>query len=311
MSIKKSILQFITGRKGQLEQKALEKWKQDSSDNLHALKTLIEMNQISDELRNYRDVNNEAAWQNIEGNINKNTKIRTIGIYRVAAAVGLLVLASLFIINYSQGDHVQYHIVYNGSTVQSVSLHDQSLVTLDTKSTLEEKSFRSVSLSGRAFFKITPDKTKPFTIQLIHGEIQVLGTQFSINTDQKGTEIYVSEGKVKYSYSGQDFILVAGDIIKVLNNQISRSKVSTLKPDVWTFRTLKIENQSLQYVLDALAVYYNINLDVQTNFKEDRCRINTTITKETINHVLKELEILVGLKYEIVNNTIIIKSYKC
>ncbi|MBK7633160.1 MAG: FecR domain-containing protein [Saprospiraceae bacterium] len=99
---------------------------------------------------------------------------------------------------------------YVASDKQDIHLSDGSLIKLDKNSTLKEKAFRNIYLDGRAYFDIATDKSHPFSIQLQHGKITVLGTAFNINTSAKFSQIYVTEGRVKYEYKDTEYILTAG-----------------------------------------------------------------------------------------------------
>lgn len=67
----------------------------------------------------------------------------------------------------------------------AVVLPDGSKVWLNAASSLKYPvSFnnrqRTVELTGEAYFDITPDKNKPFTVQVNNMEVQVLGTSFNV-----------------------------------------------------------------------------------------------------------------------------------
>jgi transmembrane sensor len=59
---------------------------------------------------------------------------------------------------------------------------------------------RNVTLTGEAFFEVTPDAKKPFVIQAGNTETVVVGTSFNIKEDAqtKKVEVSVITGKVKF-----------------------------------------------------------------------------------------------------------------
>jgi transmembrane sensor len=45
---------------------------------------------------------------------------------------------------------------------------------------------REISINGEAYLKIAPDATKPFIVHLPHNKVQVLGTEFNVNSYDSG-----------------------------------------------------------------------------------------------------------------------------
>ena len=63
--------------------------------------------------------------------------------------------------------------------------------------------------------------------------------------------------------------------------------------------------------MKSIGSFYKVDIVFDVKAKEDDCKINTKYSGETLEQVLKELAVIVGLKYENTNGKIIIKSYKC
>jgi ferric-dicitrate binding protein FerR (iron transport regulator) len=81
---------------------------------------------------------------------------------------------------------------------------------------------RNVTLTGEAFFEVTPDAKKPFVIQAGNTETVVVGTSFNIKEDAqtKKVEVSVITGKVKF---------------KVKKNSIHLSEVTLTPQDHVTY----------------------------------------------------------------------------
>lgn len=84
---------------------------------------------------------------------------------------------------------------------RSVTLDDGSMVTLDTDSRIAvdlAAKKRTVTLQrGAAFFDVTPDAARPFTVHTPHGSVTVLGTQFQMRQDAAGAQVVLVKGSVK------------------------------------------------------------------------------------------------------------------
>lgn len=73
-----------------------------------------------------------------------------------------------------------------------LTLSDGTLVWMNSATTLQFPfSFgdsREVTIKGEAFFQIAPDSKKPFIVHLPNSTIRVLGTEFNVNTYEKGVD---------------------------------------------------------------------------------------------------------------------------
>jgi len=113
--------------------------------------------------------------------------------YAAAAAVAILIATTLIL-----NQNTTYKTGYGEQL--AVQLPDGSEAILNAKSQLQFDADnwvenRSLSLEGEAFFKVKKGKT--FTVKTNDGTVTVLGTQFSVNTNQKLFEVICYEGRVK------------------------------------------------------------------------------------------------------------------
>ena len=313
MNIQKIISTFILRKTDYEEKEAIQNWKKESIDNLESLRHMMKINELSDGVKNYQQVNTASAWNIVEHRLERRTPIYLLNAFKNIAAMAILLIMSLvvykFILNPIASDAALQ--TYVTSDIKDINLSDGSVIKLDKNSTLKENAFRSVNLDGRAYFDIATDKSHPFSIQLRHGQITVLGTSFNINTSAKFSQIYVTEGRVKYEYKDKEYILTAGEMLDIVDGNVVRSEKPIVSPEKWTNQKIVFENKSLHEVLETLSIILNVEIIFDGREKNDKCRINTSFTNESIDQILRELEILSGLKYTISNNKIVIKTYKC
>lgn len=313
MNPKNKFLSQIIGEDAAFEKSALEDWKKDAESNLSELKNIIGHPSEIEMLQNYQDVNQKQAWENI---VNRTdiSEIKTRAFYfKKIAAILVFVLAGIWGISYltSTNNKVEFS-EYTGVTSPVVKYIDGSAINLDETSRLQENGYRSFTLLGRAYFDVAKDTKNPFTVVLHHGILEVLGTEFNINTTKERTEIWVSEGRVKVNFNKNEYILTANDVIILDDQKTVRSTNTIADRDAWRNKILKFENNSLKEVMQSIATYYNVALLWPSSLKDDQCKINTTFQNESLVNVLKELEMITGLRYEMTKNkTLIVKSYKC
>ena len=73
----------------------------------------------------------------------------------------------------------------------------------------------------------------------------MLGTQFTVDSDANSTEIHVTEGSVQYSLGDQTYILVEGDLVKVVNNEVTKLKSRDDNYDSWKNKRLMFRDNNM------------------------------------------------------------------
>jgi len=309
MNIKKIISRLTLSKAAYEEQEAIQYWKQDAAENASSLRRILEINELQDRLNDYQQVNTSAAWTKVENRMERRNPVLTIKILRNIAAVMTIIVMSvvgytMFMKNSVSDTDVR---TYVSNAKKDVILHDGSKIILDKTSTLRETGYRRVQLDGRAYFDITKDISNPFSIQLMHGKITVLGTSFNINTSTNFTQIYVTEGKVKYEYNTKEYILIAGDMLDVTDENVIQSTSPEITPEKWISSRIVFENKSLHDVMKTLAVIHKTDIIFDGGSVTDQCKINTSFSNENLDQILEELKILANVKYSKINNKILIK----
>ncbi len=295
------------------EKESLEAWRDQMSANLFNMKESIDQERTMDQLKGYKSVDTVAAWDKISSTtVQESTKVNYIKIMAKAAAVMALVIAAWFVVGPSTNVTEAQQYTYNEA--KEIILKDKTKVQLHAQSILTDLGNRKTKLTGRAFFQVTKDAQHPFEIALHHGNIIVLGTAFDIITNEIYTQIYVTEGKVKFNRGGDSYILTVGDILTIDNKGVQQANQPKIQATAWQNQKLVFQNESIVNVLYSVASYYQMKLKFEssTDRVEDKCKINSTYSKETLLQILDELSTIAGLRYTIEDrNTIVIQSFKC
>jgi transmembrane sensor len=99
---------------------------------------------------------------------------------------------------------------------RTLVLDDGSRVTLNTRTSIEvrlARSTREVTLQeGEAFFEVSKDAARPFTVHTALGSTRVLGTRFNVYLQPDLLSVTTEEGKVFVdgSSAGHGVVLTAG-----------------------------------------------------------------------------------------------------
>lgn len=150
-----------------------------------------------------------------------------------------------------------------------IQLPDGSKVWLNAMSSLRYPSsfsdqIREVELVGEGYFEVVSNKDKPFVVRTPGQDIEVLGTQFNINSypEEDQTKTTLLEGSVKVIRHGHAVILKPGQQATNENN-LSAIKVSSVDLEevvAWKQGVFIFENADIEYIMRHLARRYDIDV---------------------------------------------------
>ncbi|PWV51935.1 FecR family protein [Chitinophaga sp. S165] len=98
-----------------------------------------------------------------------------------------------------------------------VRLDDGTEIQLNAATRLEfplkfSGATREIVVDGEAYIKVAKDEKRPFIVNLSHSQVQVLGTEFNVNTYDAGQEkVALVEGAVKMITKENSLVLTPGN----------------------------------------------------------------------------------------------------
>jgi len=265
-----NIAKYLSDNSDSKEREALFAWVKEDPANKTLLEDSMEVWEASESTELEFQPNIEAAWNKMDGRLEKARKsstseaiIRPVAFFkpwmRIAAAVVLLLGVALWQYpNFSSGEMIERQTIAQEKT--TIDLPDGSRVWLNQNSSLQyEKTFdkRIVYLEGEAFFDVAKKNGQSFEIFAGNSKTKVLGTSFNVRAypDENKVEIVVETGKVDFSAENDE-------------------------------GALQFDNTNLEEVVESIERYYDIKIDV-TNPKIFNCIWNNTRTHD--KPVLEEL----------------------
>lgn len=114
-------------------------------------------------------------------------------------------------------------------------------------------------LKGRAFFEVTPDPSRPFTVQAGDTRVTVVGTAFEVRRGENGTAIAVSHGRVRVENAKlppEGELLGVGDGISVTDAGAERHRVDAAELADWRSGRLTLRDVAIAAVIDELRPYF-------------------------------------------------------
>ena len=169
----------------------------------------------------------EQAWQTLKQNLHRRrqTPIRALR-WAATAASAAAVLFGFFWWRYTPTPWQQ---TIARDAIRIDTLADGSIVTLNKHSSLAQSPAfdakeRAVTLEGEAFFRIAPDKDRPFYIKTNGITITVLGTSFNVRTQNKKTVVRVETGLIEIENPQSKIHVAAGETITLGQNDSALQK---------------------------------------------------------------------------------------
>lgn len=303
------LVKHLLGEATAEEQAAVNTWISESDANRKEYEQFKLVWDNSKILAAKSSVNENEAWARFQQRIDIErpaTKIipltgRRMNWMRVAAILVLLVggawMANYFVLGTTT-------TLMADNNVITETLPDGTLVTLNKGASLQFNSrlrgdTRSVTLTGEAFFDVSPDKNKPFIITANNAEIKVVGTSFNVKSSEKKTEVIVETGIVEVSKKNNSVKLNPKEKATVLQSSEMPLKetVDDVLYNYYRTKELVCKNTPLWRLVDVLNDAYNVNIVIgDTRLKE--LQLTTTFKNESLDNILATISETLGVRVE-------------
>jgi len=249
----------------------------------------------------------DAAWQKFRQRIHRPVHLQAVKEApgrrylptwtKVAAAV--LVVASITGILYLTRSAGPDRLIASTTTPLTDTLPDGSLITLNKRSDIsypEKFNRRSVRLHGEAFFKIAPDKDRPFIVNINDITITVLGTTFNVRNKGNTTEIIVETGLIHITDPRHDFLLDSSERVILHDGDISVTTDSTRGELYKYYRTKEFvcDNTPLPQLAASLEEAYDVKIVVDPSLRH--LQINTVFRNQSLEQILNIIQETFGIK---------------
>ena len=292
------------------EQYVLDKWLAENAENERYFQNLQKIYSQSTEIGHEDipaiDINQE--WQRFKNAVQpKSTKTtyQTSWIRIAASVVIIAVLGYVVWFNAFQADNITVIAEQSG---QIISLPDNSVVTLNKDASITyPRTFadgsREVIMKGEAFFEVTRNEKKPFTVNLGLSSVEVLGTSFNINAEDNNDriEVVVNTGKVRFgTNSGKESVeLIKGEKGTLMKNMNMISKVQNKDINfmAWKTRQLVFNDVELDVVIQTVNKIYDSQISFSTEIGKN-CKVTVSFDNQSIEAILSVLELTLHLEYK-------------
>jgi len=268
--------------------------------------------------------------------------------YQIAAAITLLAVTGAWLFDirlnriqsliterrFTVPDADQPFVKYrnNNQSIRTITLDDGSKVTLEPNTEIRyPKDFsqeRQVFLTGEAFFDVTRNPEKPFSVHTDELVTQVLGTSFTVRAyeGEKNIRVSVRTGKVsvfseicndpKYRHEKQ----IEGAVL-MPNQQVvySRHQARMVKslvddpimlPKAQAHTSFQFTDSPIREVFGSLEQAYGVDI-VYDEEALSNCYLNASLDSLSFHDKLRLISKGINAKYEILDGHVIISGNGC
>ncbi len=253
--------------------------------------------------------------------------------YPIAASILILVgvvFSALFVVSRidKKSDNAQANLLSGPQLITKstpnrrmfrMRLEDGSLVHLNAMSTISypqqfDSTKREIEISGEAYFDIERDESRPFNIKVKDYSVTVLGTSFNIEAyeDEEDFAVVVESGRVKVDLhkEGLDPVILTKDqklTYSPGSGELAVIPVHSEDELSWRKGILRFDSTPMTKVEKMLERWYGVDLIIADSSIYDKT-LTGIHQNENLKSVIEALTYATGTKYQINDNSIIIKE---
>jgi len=158
---------------------------------------------------------------------------------------------------------------------------------------------REVELEGEAYFDVAKSevnhKRVPFVVKSKGQVLEVLGTEFNINTFRNKVTTTLIEGSIKLSFDGKSadrsYILKPKDqsVYDDSNQKISVAKIDPYYVTAWKSGDFAFDNAPLKDVMEDIARWYDVSIEYKSEVSDIRFsgKVSRFENIETLLHTIE------------------------
>ncbi len=198
----------------------------------------------------------------------------------------------------------------------SIVLEDGTKVWLNSETTLRfpdafAQGHRKVELTGEAYFEVSKDKHRPFTVSTDEKKIEVLGTHFNVRA-YKSEETFrttLLEGSVRITdnKSGKTTLMRPDDEVIIYRGQLTLNHIRTESAVAWKNGYFDFNNKTVETAMTELGRWYGVEVEYRNEAIRDLQLAGTISRYSDISQVLKKIELTGAAHFNRTGRTIIIE----
>ncbi|QJW88529.1 iron dicitrate transport regulator FecR [Spirosoma taeanense] len=205
------------------------------------------------------------------------------------------------------------------TTTQSLNktLSDGTKILLNRHSTLHYPAtfaddHRDVTLTGEAFFDVSPDATRPFRIQARETTVQVLGTSFNVRAYDANVSVAVRTGKVRFAGGRKAVVLTPNQQATFVAGADTLRQILQVSPNVFAYKTrqLVFDKEPLRNVVQTINTVYQADVRLGSA-RLGNCLLSTRFDKLPLDDVIAITAETLQLRVRRVGQQVVLEGDGC
>lgn len=198
----------------------------------------------------------------------------------------------------------------NGETYE-VRLPDGTTVWLNAASAIKyPASFsslpdRTIELTGEAFFKVAKDAAHPFIVKTAQQEVQVLGTEFNINSyeEEPGVRTTLIAGSIRVSGDGTAQVLKPGEQSLWQNGRLTVLPANRDEAIAWREGYFNFYDEDIKSIMRKISRWYDVEVIYRGKITKEG--FNGAISRDkNMSSILALLESTGSVHFKVTGRTV-------
>ena len=199
-----------------------------------------------------------------------------------------------------------------------VTLDDGSLVHLNYNTRLiypEQfgRGDRNVILEGEAYFIVAKDRSRPFVVHTMDGDIKVYGTEFNVNTSKGSdgsslTSVVLVKGSVSVTpVGGKEQMVKPGQQCQFSAQDLDLADVDVSPYVAWNTGEFAFSDVPLEVILSTMSHWYQVDIEYKNEEARKILFTGTIDRYGSADIILRSIGKVTGLDIEQHGNHVIIR----
>ncbi|MEX2568762.1 MAG: FecR domain-containing protein, partial [Cyclobacteriaceae bacterium] len=237
---------------------------------------------------------------------------------KIAASISLLIFSAYFLVEGFKYEGSEPQSV-NGPLLKTITrvtgpgekltlnLPDHTKIIVNALSEISftsdyGKEERVVNLKGEAFFEIAPDSLRPFRVLTDGLTTTALGTSFNVFARYRQYKIALTEGRVKLDASDRKVELAPGQLAlwdeERPDTDFLVQRFNPERVTGWKEGILLFERKTLKLILDDLAAWYGVEMEIEKTVDLNQ-KVVGTFQNKNLKDILTGLGFSTGFDFDI------------
>ncbi|MBV8251515.1 MAG: FecR domain-containing protein [Chitinophaga sp.] len=193
-----------------------------------------------------------------------------------------------------------------------INLSDGSEVWLNSATQLEfplsfSGNTREITINGEAYIKVAKNALKPFLVHLPHSTVQVLGTEFNVNTYDSGVvRVALVEGSVNmHAATGESKLTPGKQAIYQIGKSITQVVFEERNVLSWRKGLFYFNDISLEEISKVLLRWYGVKVVIENPALLSRQFSGVINRNRPIQYFIEDLKVISHIDAELDRNGVL------